>query len=51
MHGTDFANTATGHNKVLMVAELSSSVPYKTTAPLLSTERIRNYPSLATQKQ
>lgn len=44
MHGTHFANKATGHNKVLLVEELSSSVPCKTVAPLLSTERIRNYP-------
>jgi hypothetical protein len=44
MYGTHFTNKATGHNKVLLVAELSSSVPCRTTAPLLPTALIRNYP-------
>jgi hypothetical protein len=44
MNGAHFANKTTGHSKVLMVAELTSSVPCKTTASVLPSERIRNNP-------
>jgi len=51
MHGTYFTNKATGHNKVFMVAELSSSVPAKLQHHYCLQCGTKITPSLTTQKQ
>ena len=49
MRQTDFTNMATGHNRFVMEAELSSCVPCNITAPVLPRGGVtRNYQAYLT---